>query len=210
MATVQDICARALRRIRILGAGENMDAGDGALARDLLNSMLLRWPSRGLPANHSALALSDTFFFFVPPAAAGSDVIDALSYRGTWDANANSPALASSTGTKGYFYKVTTAGSTTLDSVTSWAVNDHAVFDGTVWLKSIASERFEQVVIDLLAMELCAEFGRDPSSILVKAASDGWAEVQSAFIKSPTKDNVDMAIRDVMIRRYAIDEAISS
>ena len=143
MATVREIVTRALRRIRVVGAGETAADEDAAVGRDVLNSLLLRWPSQGVDAKYAALALTDAFAFFVPPVAATSEVIDALAYQGVWNATTNSPTLASSDGTKGYFYKVTTAGSTELDDVTSWAVNDYAVFDGTEWLQSVNSNRFE-------------------------------------------------------------------
>lgn len=208
MATARDICTRALRRVRVLAAGEAPAAEDSAAALEMLNSMILRWPASGVEPFYTALTLSSTFFFFVPPAAADASVIDALSYQGTWDANANSPALATGTGTKGYFYKVATAGSTTLDSVTSWAVNDYAVFSGSVWLKSIDSTRLQQAVIDMLALELCDEFGREPTATLARNASMGWTTIQAAFIKSPTAE-FDRAIRDTMVRDYDLQETMT-
>ena len=51
-----------------------------------------------------------------------------LSYQGTWNASTNSPTLASATGTPGYYYIVSVAGSTNLDGITDWAVGDWAVF----------------------------------------------------------------------------------
>ena len=71
----------------------------------------------------------------VPLAQLPAAVAGALSYQGTWNASTNVPALVSSTGTKGYFYTVSTAGGTTLDGVSQWNVGDKAVFDGTVWEK---------------------------------------------------------------------------
>lgn len=59
----------------------------------------------------------------------------AMNYQGTWNASTNSPALVSSTGTKGYFYKVSTAGATTLDGISSWAVGDMVAYNGTAWDK---------------------------------------------------------------------------
>ena len=59
----------------------------------------------------------------------------ALVYQGTWDANANSPTLTSSVGTKGYYYVVSVAGSTNLDGETLWGVGDWAVFNGSIWQK---------------------------------------------------------------------------
>lgn len=61
------------------------------------------------------------------------NAIGALNYKGTWDANANSPALASSVGTKGDYYVVSTAGSTTLNGISNWGVGDWAAFNGSVW-----------------------------------------------------------------------------
>lgn len=61
------------------------------------------------------------------------NAIGALNYKGTWDANANSPALASSVGTKGDYYVVGTAGSTTLNGISNWGVGDWAAFNGSVW-----------------------------------------------------------------------------
>jgi hypothetical protein len=59
--------------------------------------------------------------------------IGALNYKGTWDATANSPALASGVGTKGDYYVVSVAGSTTLDGISNWGIGDWAVFNGSVW-----------------------------------------------------------------------------
>ena len=63
------------------------------------------------------------------------NAIGALNYKGTWDANANSPTLTSSVGTKGDYYVVSVAGSTNLNGVTLWGVGDWAVFNGSVWQK---------------------------------------------------------------------------
>jgi hypothetical protein len=62
-----------------------------------------------------------------------TNAIGALNYKGTWDANANSPALASSVGTKGDYYVVGTAGSTNLNGISNWGVGDWAAYNGSVW-----------------------------------------------------------------------------
>ena len=41
--------------------------------------------------------------------------------------------MVSGVGTKGWYYKVSVAGNTTVDSNSSWEVNDVIIFDGTVW-----------------------------------------------------------------------------
>ena len=47
-----------------------------------------------------------------------ASVTGTLSYQGTWNASTNTPTLASSTGTNGYYYVVGTAGSTNLNGIT--------------------------------------------------------------------------------------------
>ena len=56
-------------------------------------------------------------------------------YQSTWNASTNTPTLASGTGTKGYYYIVSVAGSTNLDGITDWKVGDWAIFNGTTWDK---------------------------------------------------------------------------
>lgn len=62
-----------------------------------------------------------------------TNAIGALNYKGTWNANTNSPALASGVGTKGDYYVVSVAGTTTLDGISNWGIGDWAVFNGSVW-----------------------------------------------------------------------------
>lgn len=205
MATTLEIVTRALRRLRVTGINEDASNEDAAAALEALNGMIQRWAAEGVNAYYSDLALTDTFAFFVPPVDATSEVIDALAYQGVWDANANSPTLASSDGTKGYFYKVTTAGSTTLDDVTSWAANDYAVYSGTEWLKSIDPTRFERAVIDLLALDLTQTYGKEPGAVLVQSARSGWRMIQAAYIKAPLAV-LDRAVMQSMLRGYADED----
>jgi hypothetical protein len=58
-----------------------------------------------------------------------------LSYQGTWNASTNTPSLSSSTGTNGYYYIVSVAGSTNLNGITDWQVGDWLLFNGSVWQK---------------------------------------------------------------------------
>jgi hypothetical protein len=58
-----------------------------------------------------------------------------LNYISTWNANTNTPTLASGVGTANSFYIVSVAGTTTLDGISSWSVGDWAIFNGTVWEK---------------------------------------------------------------------------
>jgi|GEM_PF-2398161 len=61
------------------------------------------------------------------------DLLGALHYKGTWNASTNTPTLTSGTGEAGAYYVVSVAGSTELDGISTWEVNDWAVFNGAVW-----------------------------------------------------------------------------
>ncbi len=61
--------------------------------------------------------------------------IGGLDFQGTWNADTNTPTLASSTGTKGEYFIVSVAGSTNLDGITDWQIGDFALFSGSVWQK---------------------------------------------------------------------------
>jgi hypothetical protein len=69
------------------------------------------------------------------PGQIPSSLLGAMIYQGAWNANTNSPPLASGTGTKGWFYKVSVPGTTVIDGNSQWNVGDQLAFDGTVWDK---------------------------------------------------------------------------
>ena len=48
------------------------------------------------------------------------NTIGALNYKGTWNANTNTPTLTSGVGTKGDYYVVSVAGTTDLDGNDFW------------------------------------------------------------------------------------------
>ena len=61
-------------------------------------------------------------------------------YKGTWNADTNTPTLANGTGTSGDLYIVSVAGTQNLGSGSiTFAVGDEAVYNGTIWEKVAAS-----------------------------------------------------------------------
>lgn len=62
-----------------------------------------------------------------------SKKLGVLSYQGTWNASTNTPSLASGVGVKGYYYVVSTAGTTSLNGISSWDEGDWAIYNGTAW-----------------------------------------------------------------------------
>lgn len=71
----------------------------------------------------------------IPLSQIPASIQGGVSYQGTWNASTNTPTLTSSVGTKGYYYVVSTPGSTDLNGITSWNIGDWAIFNGTAWEK---------------------------------------------------------------------------
>lgn len=58
-----------------------------------------------------------------------------LQFVGTWDADTNTPTLASGVGDESTFYLVDTAGTTSLDGISSWSVGDMVIFIEGSWTR---------------------------------------------------------------------------
>jgi len=76
--------------------------------------------------SNTSLATQQSIKAFVESEIAS--VPSGLNFQGNWNADTNSPTLASGTGTVGHFYNVSTPGSTDLDGETDWKIGDWAVF----------------------------------------------------------------------------------
>lgn len=184
--TAGDIVNRALVRCGEVGLSQEIPADLFASALGALNRMLRGWKSQDINIGHTTdYATASEVMFVVPSPAIRGDTIDVLASQGSWDANANSPALASGSGTKGYYYRVTTAGSTTLDGVTSWAADDYAVFDGRYWQKAYNSNHLEWAIEALLVKRLADEFSQSLAPTLLEEAVDGMRAIQAAWFIPP-------------------------
>jgi hypothetical protein len=72
----------------------------------------------------------------VPAAQLPAALFGAMAYQGTWNANTNTPTIpAATSANKGWYYKVATAGSTTVDGENDWKIGDWIVSSGTGWDK---------------------------------------------------------------------------
>jgi len=70
----------------------------------------------------------------VTVAASGAGAAGSLVYKGLWNASTNTPTLTSaSSPTAGWYYKVSTAGTTTIDGNAVWSVGDMIISNGTTW-----------------------------------------------------------------------------
>lgn len=144
-------------------------------------------PGRGQANGVASLgADSKILLAELPTAIAG-----AMNYQGTWDASTNTPTLASGVGTKGYYYRVTVAGTTNLDGNALWSVGDFAVFNGTVWeiwQGNISAPELASILTGVAAKTTPVD--ADEMSLLDSAAAfalkkftfaDLWAWVQAKF-----------------------------
>jgi len=62
-----------------------------------------------------------------------SNKLGVLTYKGTWDANANLPELNSGLGVSGNYYIVSVAGTTLIDGVSNWEVGDWIIYNSLEW-----------------------------------------------------------------------------
>jgi hypothetical protein len=94
------------------------------------------------------------------PSAQSIDVSvrDLLAYQGTWDAATNTPAIPPADSmNKGHYYEVSVAGFTNIDGISSWAVGDWIVSNGTAWEKApledpVFTFRYGDVVTDPITL----------------------------------------------------------
>lgn len=87
--------------------------------------------SLGAPLGAASLDAAGKLLVSQLPAS----ITGALYYAGVWDAATNTPPLSTGIGVNGTYYKVSVAGTTSLDGINSWAVGDEAIFSGTAWTK---------------------------------------------------------------------------
>lgn len=116
--------------------GEATASGIGAVAVTLTNSAVIGKVLTGLNVTGGTVIATDTILTaFGKLQNQVNGLAGGVTYQGGWNASTNSPALSSGSGTKGYYYVVTTAGSTNLDGITDWKLGDWAIYNGAVWEK---------------------------------------------------------------------------
>jgi len=114
----------------------------------------------------------------IPVSQIGDNVLGSLNYKGTWNANSNTPHITSGSGTKGSYYKVSIAGTTNIDGLNVWNVGDLIVFNGTNWDK-----------IDGILSEVTSVAGRTGDVVLSYSDIGGFVP-RTAFSLTSTATNL--------------------
>jgi len=139
-------------------SGEASIVSSGAIT--LSNAAIIGKLLTGYVSGSGTISASDSILSAIQKLNGNVGLLTgAVIYQGTWNATTNTPTLTSGSGTKGYLYKVSVAGTTAIDGISQWNVGDSIVFDGTVWDK-----------IDGIPTEVTSVFGR--VGPVVAAAAD--------------------------------------
>jgi hypothetical protein len=111
-------------------------------------------------------------------------VLGQVSYQGTWDASTGSPPTT--TPSKGWYYVVTVAGSTSLSGITDWKVGDWAIYNGASWDKidntdAIASWNGRTgAVVPATGDYTFAQIGSKPTTLSGYGITDAATSAQGA------------------------------
>ena len=99
-----------------------------------------------LPISEVGVSVASLVDGKVPTNQLPSAILGALTYQGTWNASTNNPAIpAASPSNKGWYYVVSTAGTSSIDGVADWEIGDWAVSSGAGWGKIDNSDKVSSV-----------------------------------------------------------------
>ena len=127
-------------------SGEATASGPGSAAVTLSTSAVTGKLLTGVNITGGSISATDSILVaFGKVQNQINGVLGGAIYQSVWNASTNSPTLTSGTGTKGYYYIVSVAGSTNLDGITDWKIGDWAIFNGTTWNKVDNSDAVSSV-----------------------------------------------------------------
>ena len=113
------------------------------------------------------------------------DFQGALKYQGTWNASTNVPDINSAPTTSGFFYIVQTAGTSTVNGISSWSVGDWVVYSSTGWEKVQSTNQVNSV------------FGR-VGSIVAEYGDYSADKITTATSSKLSATNVQAAINEIV------------
>lgn len=102
----------------------------------LVNSAVIGKVLTGLNVTGGSVIASDSIIVaFGKVQNQINSLIGGVIYKGAWNANTNTPTLASGVGTQGDYYVVNVVGTTSIDGTSVWALGDWIIFNGVKWEK---------------------------------------------------------------------------
>ncbi len=119
-----------------------------------------------------------------------ASLVGAVVYQGVWNASTNTPALAGGVGTKGAYYKVNTAGTTSIDGIASWNVGDSIIFDGTAW------DKIDEITNEVISV--AGLYGNIASSALKTALAIGAADVSGLAAVATSGSYTDLTSKPTL------------
>ena len=163
-------------KVRYYNGTEWREVADGTTLNDLIASI-------GQPNGVASLDGAGK----VPTSQLPDAVLGTLQYQGVWNASTNTPTLgdSGSGGSKGHYYVVDTAGSTSVDGNNSWEISDWIVHNGTTWDKIDGSDAVVSVngqtgvvTIDDSIVDINGKTEKDPVNdndvILIEDSEDSF------------------------------------
>lgn len=130
-------------------------------------------------------------------------ILGSVNYRGTWDASANTPTIpTAATANKGYYYVVSVAGNTTINSINTWDIGNWIISDGTQWSKiattqkvSSVSNKTGAVMLDKTDVNLGNVDNVQQIPLSQKATALGVAtlDLNSKLVQMPTKTDIGLS-----------------
>ena len=180
---------RLVSNVNIKTIGGNTLLGTGDIAFPTVTPAAIgAVATSAIGANNGVAGLDATGK--VPLAQLPASIQGAMNYQGGWNAATNLPVITSSSGTKGVYYTVSTAGSTPINGVSQWNQGDHIAFNGTVW------EKF-----DGIASEVISVAGRSGAVTLsvtdISGLGTAATAASSSFATSTQGTKADTAVQTV-------------
>ncbi|WP_156460140.1 hypothetical protein [Mesorhizobium sp. Root157] len=156
----------------------------------------------------------------VPAAQLPAALFGALNYQGVWNASTNSPVIpAASAANKGYFYKVSVAGTTSISGINDWQVGDWIASNGASWDKIDNTDQVLSVaglVGAITASALKVALGisfADVSGVASAAqgvlATNAMPKSGGAFTGAP-QYAADPASANVLARKSYVDDGLAT
>lgn len=159
----------------------------------LVNSAVTGKVLTGLSISGSTILSTDSILTaFGKTQSQINALMTGILYKGLWNANTNSPTLANGVGTRGDLWIVSTAGSTSLDGTSSWAVGDEVLFNGTIWQRvpaavpGVISFNTRVGPITLTSGDVTTALGYTPGTGTVTTVSVVSSNGVSGTISNPT------------------------